>query len=228
MRHNHKLPSLAEAPKNRLQWAIKATLPALAILLLGFGGTAWADTFSFTFTFEPPPSTLGATVTLVEAPTSTMLTVPETLLGHGLFEGLGPGTLMETGNVTFLEVGPGVFFPEFINNNVTVTFDAVPGVELTGHNHITFAPDASVPGEIDLTTLATITGGTGIFTGATGSTLATGVAIPTGPLVAGATVTATFAGSGTVTTPAPEPTTLLLSGMSLLGLAGMMRLRKRS
>jgi len=230
MKHNPKLPtSLAEAAKNRLQWATVITLFGFALLFMSSIGTAQAAMYTFTFSFEPPPSTLGATVTLGEAPTSTMLTVPETLLGHGLFSGLGPGTLMESGNVTFLEVGPGVFFPAFINNNVTVTFDAIPGLELFATNHITFTPDMTTPGEIDLTTLATVSGGTGIFTGATGSTLATGIAVPpSGPLMAGDMVTATFAGSGTISTPAPEPVTAWLLAIGLGGLAGAAKIRKRA
>jgi hypothetical protein len=140
-------------------------------------------------------------------------------MGTGLFDGLGIGTLDETGFVTFVPDGMGGFFPAFINNMVTVTFLGIG--TLTGHNHITFTPDTTIMGAIDLTTAATITGGTGLFAGATGSTLASGIAIPD---LTGAT--ATFAGSGMVSTPEPVTTWFLTIG--LVGLAGVAKIRKRA
>lgn len=198
-----------------------ATLAGLALLFLTFGGIAQADTIPFSFSFEPEP--LGATLTLLGVPSLGNLVVPETLMGDGVFSGLGPGTLSETGFVTFVDDGMGGFFPAFIDNNVTVTF----GIgELTGHNHITFAPDANTmtTGEIALTTAATITGGTGFFAGATGMTLATGIAVPAAD---GGSARAQFAGEGFITT-TPEPVTTWFLAIGLVGLAGAAKARKRA
>jgi hypothetical protein len=199
----------------------------LLILVAGLAGPAYAATVPFTYDLSAEASIFGV-------PTPDALNVPTTMNGSGLFDPFGTATYSEEGTITFRVLPSGAFVPASVMNAFIASFNGGADT-FTGTDSVIFGP----PNALGLPTFSstlTITGGTGVFVGATGRATATGVSIrPAGPPGPGQVTVLSFAGgSGQITAPAltaiPEPNTILLLGASLASLigAGTIRNRRRS
>ncbi|HEX4947458.1 MAG TPA: PEP-CTERM sorting domain-containing protein [Blastocatellia bacterium] len=133
------------------------------------------------------------------------------LQGSGQASFLGPITVVQSQCFDPLGSDPLAF------NHGVFTFKGADDSTLSGllKGTLLVTPDSGITGVFSLTSLFTITGGTGLFVGATGNGTATGQI----HMLTGAT---TLQFTGTVTT-IPEPTSLFLLGTSLIGIAAWER-----
>jgi len=179
---------------------------AFAMLCFCAGLSAPAATVPFTFevTYD---AILGA------APSPTNLTVPATNSGSGFFTPFGSTNYSSTGTATFAVSPSGDLALSTVSLSFTASFnggaDTITGTDF----HVTGVSETM-----------TILGGTGIFSGATGSAVPTTIeAAPSGNTSPGYVGTLAVSGSGQITAPGlnavPEPTTNLLLEVGLAGVA---------
>ncbi len=172
--------------------------------------TVVAATIPFTFS-------LTANTFISALPTQVALTVPTTLSGAGSFAPFGNAVYSETGNITYAMILPGVFVPASALNSFTASFNAGADT-FTGTNSVLFGPLNGM-GLPTFSSTLTISGGTGIFSGASGSGSSTGTASPSGPLSTTDPTPVSFSGGGQITAPGlaavPEPAATVLMGLGL-------------
>ncbi|MBS1810403.1 MAG: PEP-CTERM sorting domain-containing protein [Acidobacteria bacterium] len=184
---------------------------AMFALLIGFTAKAKADTVSFSVTG------LGISVP-TGPPTPTQL---DFNFKGNYTSPIGALAINALGSVSLAVINPDGSNP----NKGTFTITGPDGSTFSG----TFAgsiQQATAAGDTTYTLSYTITGGTGIFAGATGN----GTSIGNLNVITGATqdrLTITLTAPG-VTAPVPEPATLLLLGTGLAATATRFRRKKKS
>ena len=190
---------------------IFATL-AVTLLCLGSATAARADTVTFNWT-------INGTVTTTPAPPLVNFVAP----GTGTVSPFGSATFFAMGTIDPTMPNPNGSSP--VTGTFTLTFagaDSFTGT-FTGEN---FPPDP-VTGLRPFTRIFTITGGTGIFSMASGSATAAGASLLTSPGL----LDFSFTGQGTVTAPGltavPEPATMILLGTGLAGIAAKVHRRRK-
>jgi len=189
---------------------IGLTTLTFVVLCLGHAAVTRADTIAFTGTsqtFNNPPAAPNVGLCGAFPPNLLVILNPGTGTSNlGAFTSTGSFcTNRDTGVQS-----NGLFSFDFANGNTffgTFRGTTVPPVDGFATNLFTFS----------------ITGGTSLFNGATGTLLAPG----TVTFLPGGFTNATNTLSGTIT-PVPEPTTMLLLGTGLAGIGAVARKRRKS
>ncbi len=189
---------------------IGLTTLTFAVLCLGQAAVTRADTIAFTGTSQTsnnPPATPNVGLCGAFPPNLFVTLNPGTGTSNlGAFTSTGSFC---TNIITGVQSN-GLFSFDFANGNTffgTLSGTTAPAVDGVATNLFTFS----------------ITGGTGLFNGATGTLLAPG----TVTFLPGGFTNGTNTLSGTITT-VPEPTTMLLLGTGLAGVATKVRKRRKA
>jgi hypothetical protein len=182
---------------------------AAALLVAALTLPAAAATVPFTFTVDGGAALLGPPVP--DTPVGVML------FASGIFTPFGPAEYSESGTITFVIWHSGDFAPASVSNTFTASFNFGADT-FTGTHNFAFGPPGAAGQTI--TSAMTILGGTGMFSGATGSATSSGTnSPPPGP---GDLSPVFFTGAGQITAPAltavPEPSTVAIVFAGLLGI----------
>ena len=189
-------------------------LTAAALLAVGCCVSTHAATIPFTFEVSYD-AVLGA------FPGPGNLTVPDTNTGSGFYTPFGSAIYVETGVVTFAALPSGDLVPSTLSFDFTASFNGGADT-FTGTDFHVFGVSETM----------TITGGTGIFIGATGFATPITVGLPSsGNTSPGYIGTLGTSGAGQITAPGlnavPEPATMGFVGSALAGLAGVAAIWRR-
>jgi hypothetical protein len=184
-------------------------LSAVAVLAVGFASPSRAATVPFTFSVTGGAALLGPP--LPDTPVGVLL------FASGVFDPFGPADYSESGTITFTIFPSGDFAPGAVSNTFTASFNG--GADTFTGTHVYVFEPPTVSGQT-ITSAMTILGGTGVFTGATGTATATGTNTPPpGPDDLSPVV---FTGSGQITAPAltavPEPSSVAIVCAGLVGI----------
>ena len=188
---------------------------AVSLLLAATAVRATAATVPFTFDVTGGAALLG--------PPAPDTPVGVLLFASGSFNPFGPATYSESGTITFTVWPAGDFAPAAVDNTFIAGFNSGADTFTGTHTYVFGPPDAS--GQT-ITSIMTILGGTGMFSGATGSATTTGTNRP--PPTPDDLSPVFFSGQGQISAPGlaavPEPSTVLFVAAGL----AMVVLRRRS
>lgn len=192
-------------------------IPFAALLSAALACPASAATVPFTFTVNGGAALLGPPAP--DTPVGVML-----FASAATFAPFGPADYAESGTITFTLWPSGDFAPASVSNTFVASFNGGADTFTGTHGYVFGAP--GVDGQT-ISSAMTILGGTGIFSGATGSATASGTnSPPPGPDDLSPVF---FSGSGQITAPAlnavPEPASLAIV---FAGLAGIWFTRKQT
>jgi hypothetical protein len=192
------------------------TGPALLILVFALSYVAPAATIHWT-----------STVTGTSAATGQPPNLHEEFTGSGVVTPFGAATYSDSGTLTLGAFPSGAFGPMLLKVDYVFSFNEGADT-FFGKTVVNFgAPDND--GVQITTATTTIDGGTGMFTGATGSGIGNAKASPPPP--EGASPITTF-GSGEITAPGltavPEPATRTLLCTGFVAVIGLAALRKKT
>lgn len=183
---------------------------AAAVLAISLATPVLAATVPFTFTVTGGAALLGA-----PAPD---LPVGVLLIASGEFDPFGPAAdYSESGTITFAVWPSGDFAPASVSNTFTASFNEGADTFTGTHTYLFGPPTAS--GQT-ITSTMTILGGTGAFSGSSGTATANGTNTP--PPGPDDLSPVFFTGSGQIAAPAltavPEPSALPIMGAALAGI----------
>jgi hypothetical protein len=159
------------------------------------------------FSFEV---TGGATLPGLMGPPPVGTPIDVVLTATGTFMPFGTAVYSETGFLTFAVFPGGGFGPSSVTNSFVASFNS--GTDTFFGSSVFMFSDPDPTGLQTTSNTMTILGGTGIFSGASGSATGVGTNSPPPP---GEASPVFFSGSGqitapTLTAPVPEPSTWLL------------------
>ena len=182
---------------------------ATALLATALTAPVVAATVPFTFSVNGGAALLGPPVP--DTPVGVML------FASGVYAPFGPAEHSESGTITFTVWPSGDLAPASVSNTFTASFNGGADT-FTGTHNFTFGRPAAMGQTI--TSAMTILGGTGMFSGATGTATATGTnSPPPGPEDLSPV---SFTGTGQITAPdltaVPEPSTMAIVFAGLLGI----------
>jgi hypothetical protein len=192
-------------------------VPVAALLSVALTFPALAATVPFTFAVNGGAALLGPPAP--DTPVGVML-----FASAATFAPFGPAEYSESGTITFTVWPSGDFAPASVSNIFVASFNGGADTFTGTHGFVFGAPG---PDGQTITSAMIILGGTGIFSGASGSATASGTnRPPPGPDDLSPVF---FSGSGQITAPAlnavPEPASLAIV---FAGLAGIWLRRKRT
>jgi PEP-CTERM motif len=196
-----------------------ARMPLLALLpLVAVGSRSIVQAATIPVSFE-----FGNLLLIDGAPSPANPAVPTVLSGTGSFNPFGAATVNSPGILTF-GFSPSGAPQGAVSFQANFTLGVNGGLDtLIGTLLVDIAPNGNGIGAW------TIQNGTGVFSGATGTLNSTGVGVP--PAGPGQPPGNHIVGTGEVTAPGlnaiPEPSTIVLLGIGMSGLAGVAAIRQR-